>query len=174
MLRLPRRERGTAVGWAACEKPISVVCSHTSHHCAVAGYLFTSLVHFSSSSELSPSALTLQCITFIFPEHHETPLFFDFYLWCPWLPGTPNTQHPAPRLRCLASAPGVGLLWKRVPATVKASAFPSWSLGGLKDCCLPPGHRAWEAPMSDKQECVFVTKSGVWLLTAQKPVERPG
>ena len=28
--------------------------------------------------------------------------------------------------------------------------------------------------MSDKQEHVFVTKSGVWLLEAQKPVERPG
>lgn len=75
---------------------------------------------------------------------------------------------------CLASAPGVGLLWSWVPATVKASAFPSWSLGGLLGCCLPPGHHAREAPMSDKQERVFVTRSGVWPLAAQEPAERPG
>ena len=128
-----------------------------------AGYLFASLVPFSSSSELSPSVPSLCSVSLsFFRGTMKPPLFSGFYLGCPWLP------------QCLASAPGVGLLCSWVPGAVKSSTFLSWSLGGLLGCCLPPGHHAREALKSDKQERVFVTKSGVWPLAAQKPVERPG
>ena len=128
-----------------------------------ADYLFASLVPFSSSSELSPSVPSLCSVSLSFFQGTvKPPLFFGFYLGCPWLP------------QCLASAPGVGLLCSWVPGTVKSSTFLSWSLGGLLGCCLPPGHHAREALKSDKQARVFVTKSGVWPLAAQKPVERPG
>ena len=53
-------------GRCACEKPVSVACSHTSHCCAVTGYLFTSLVRFSSSSELSPSVPSLCSLSLLF------------------------------------------------------------------------------------------------------------
>lgn len=65
-LWLPGRERGTALGWAACEKPVSVACSHTSHCCAVTGYLFTSLVRFPSSPEFSPSVPSLCSSSLLF------------------------------------------------------------------------------------------------------------
>lgn len=41
-------------------------CSHTSHCCAVTGYLFTSLVRFPSSPEFSPSVPSLCSLSLLF------------------------------------------------------------------------------------------------------------
>lgn len=78
-----------------------------------------------------------------------------------------------PQVSLVALVPGlsprsrVALGW--VPATVKASAFPSWSweASWAAACLLGTTRGKHQCP--DKQERVFVTRSGVWPLAAQKP-----